>query len=107
MNLLKAQVNNANNWWQIELLDLDVVADGASEQEMLRNLSFSLIAEYHFARKHGKTPFVDLIKGDPEKIRSWKEGGKTFRQLDLPLAVSEALAAIFHEPLSQPYAIAA
>lgn len=99
MNLLRAQVHRTEDWWEMKLLDLDLVADGDSEDAMLRDLEHTLIAEYHIALKFGQTPFVKLFKGCPPEVsKSWEDGGKKLRTLNLPTEVSMALSAVFHAP---------
>ena len=105
MNILKAQVQRSSNgqWWEIQLLDLEIVADGKNEQEMLDELEYRLTVEYQLAVKNQETPFVKLIKGDPEKISTWVQGDKKLRQLKLPAEVSQALSAIFRAPNLLPF----
>ena len=42
MNLLRAQMRVTNGWWEIQHLDLEISADGPSEEEMLREVEHSL-----------------------------------------------------------------
>jgi hypothetical protein len=99
MNLLRAKVKNKNDWWELALLDLAIVADGASEDAMLRDLEHSLIVDYHLALKANQTPFVRLFRGCPAEVsRSWIDGGKNFRALNLPQDVSMSLGAVFRAP---------
>lgn len=100
MNLLRATVKQTDSLWELALLDLDVVAEGDSEDSMLRDLEHTLAAEYHVALNLGKTPFLDLMSDDcPEEVRrSWEDGGKKFRVLNLRPEVRAALAAAFRSP---------
>lgn len=99
MNLLKAKVNKSDTWWELELLALEICADGATEHDMLRDLERTLVAEYHLAKQQKRTPFVDLLteEGKREAAEAqWCEGGKQFRQLNIPQEVSMALSAVLH-----------
>lgn len=99
MNILRARGGEKNGWWEMELLDLDIVADGESEHAMLRDLEHTLTAEYHLAIQASETPFVKLFKGCPMEVsRTWEDGGKSLRQLNLPPDVRQALAAVFRIP---------
>lgn len=100
MNLLRAKVKDGPDWWEAKLLDLDIAADGASEDEMLRQVEYALVAEYHLALKYGQTPFVKIFTKDcPEEVRkSWEDGSKNLRTLNLPDVVRQALAAVFRRP---------
>ncbi len=99
MSLLRAKVRQSKDgWWEMALLDLNIVADGDSEDSMLRDLEHSLVVEYRLAMKNGEAPFARLFQGCPEEVsRSWKDGGKTLRHLALPFDVRRALAAIFRQ----------
>lgn len=106
MNLLRAKVRRKGEWWEIELLDLGVVADGASETAMLRELEYTLTAEYHLALQANQTPFVKLLKGVPVEVTdSWNDGNKSLRTLNLPDEVKQALAAVFHVRSLNPFRI--
>src|SRR5690349_1676587 len=106
MNLLRATVRKGQDWWQIKLLDLDIVADGENETAMLRQVEHSLIAEYHLALKYGKTPFLNILLACPTEVsRSWEDGGKNLRTLSLPDEVRQALSAVFREPKISQFAI--
>ncbi len=107
MNLLRATVRNKGGWWEIRLLDLNIVADGDSEQAMLRDLEFSLTAEYRLALKYNKTPFVSLYNKDcPEEVsKAWEDGGKNLRTLNLPDDVRQALSAVFRRPDIAQFAV--
>jgi hypothetical protein len=99
MNLLRSSVKTERGWWEISLLDLNIVADGPTETAMLRELEHQLVAEYHLAVKAGETPFVKLLSGDPETRAVWDESPeKQFRTLNLPKDVSLALSVIFRRP---------
>lgn len=99
MNLLRAQVRTTDGWWELALLDLDIVADGGSEDEMLRDVEHALISEYHLALRAGETPFVKLFRGCPAEVsRAWESNDKALRFLKLPPEVKMALAAVFHAP---------
>lgn len=98
MSLLRATVRRARDWWELKLLDLDIVADGATEGEMLRELEHALVAEYHLALRAERTPFVDRLIACPIDLeRAWEEGDKNLRMLNLPLEVRQALSAVFHK----------
>jgi hypothetical protein len=106
MNLLRAQVRAESGWWEIKLLDLDIAADGASEDEMLRQLEESLIAEYHLALDAGKTPFVAITLAIPtEAHRPWQGNPKKLRPLNLPDEVQRALAAALRQPTLTAFGI--
>jgi hypothetical protein len=95
-NILRARVTKGQKWWEIKLLDLDIVADGKDEADMLRTLEHELVAEFHLAIKFNKTPFVDLVKTCPDDVaKSWQDGGQNLRRLTLPDDVRRALAAVF------------
>jgi hypothetical protein len=107
MNLLRATVSRTEEgWWELQLLDLDVVADGDSEDAMLRDLEHSLTAEYHLAVRNGETPFVRLFKGCPAEVsRAWQEDHKQFRSLNLTDEVKRALAAVFRSPVMNEFRV--
>lgn len=99
MGILRANVRTERGWWEIRLLDLDIVADGATEQDMLRQLEHSMTAEYHLALKHGQTPFVKRLLACPKDVsESWQQDDKKFRLLELPSEVRQALSAVFQLP---------
>lgn len=96
MNLLRAHVREYNGWWEVRLLDLDIMADGASEDEVLRQLEHSLTVEYHLARKAGQEPFVRLLlspPGAPADPAGEETGAGKVRPLRIPAEVGAALAA--------------
>ncbi len=104
MNLLRGQVKTLGGWWEMRLVDLEIVADGDSENAMLRDLEHALVVEYHLAIKNNQTPFVKLYRGaPPEVVASWEDGGKKFRTLNLPPEVSMALSAVFRNPSLAPF----
>lgn len=106
MNLLRATVSRYEEWWELQLLDLDVVADGETEDAMLRELEYTLTSEYHLAVRHGETPFVRLFKGCPSEVsRSWEEDHKKFRTLNLTDEVKQALAAVFRSPVMSEFRV--
>ena len=99
MNLLRAAVVEKNGWWEMRLLDLQIVADGASESAMLAELEHQLIAHYLLARKNGDTPFLGLLLACPvDGEQRWANGDKNFRALNLPEEVRMALSAAFRFP---------
>ena len=100
MNLLRARVRTTDDgWWELVLLDLDIVADGDSENAMLRDLEHTLVAEYHLAVWAKETPFVRLFRGCPAGVsEAWEDGGKALRHLRLPTEVRQALAGVFRVP---------
>jgi hypothetical protein len=99
MSLLRAQVRIKKGWWEICLLDLDIRADGESEDAMLRQVEHALIAEYHLAKTFGETPFVKFVKAVPVEVqKAWENGGTKLRALNLPEEVSLALSMIFRQP---------
>ncbi len=99
MNPIKAVGGHRNGWWEIELLELDVVADGESEEAMLDDLAHTLFGQYALAKMHQRTPFVNLLRNpsDPRPQRVPDAGDKLCR-LNLPEEVSQALAAVLHAP---------
>lgn len=106
MNLLRATVNQKDGWWELRLLDLDIVADGDSEDAMLRDLEHSLISEYHLAVRFGETPFVRLFRGCPAEVsQAWEEDNKQLRTLNLTSEVRQALAAVFRSPLLSDFKV--
>jgi len=106
MNLLRAHVRSEDGWWEIKLLDLDVVADGPTEAEMLEQVEHALIAEYHLALKRGKTPFLNILLAVPTEVRrAWDDGDKSLRVLNLPDDVRQALSAAFRTPTIDDFAI--
>lgn len=100
MNLLKAEARSTGAWWEIRLLELDIVADGSTEAEMLDNLRHSLIAQYHLDIKMNKTPFVGLIRAKPLALSDAANSGSAtrLRDLGLPDVVTQALALVLHKP---------
>lgn len=109
MNPLRAIVRHtANGWWEGQLLDLDISADGPSEMEMVRELEHSIIAKYHLARKAGRTPFLDILLAVPTNVdRSWEaDAQRPGAELKLPPEVAIALAAILHAPQTDGFALA-
>jgi hypothetical protein len=106
MNLLRAHVRCTDGWWEIKLLDLDIVADGATEAEMLEHLEHALTAEYHLARKLKRTPFVSIMLAVPTDIRRPAAApGASVRPLTLPDEVRQALAAAFRRPSPDDFAV--
>ena len=106
MNLLKAEARSSQNWWEIRLLELDVVADGATEQEMLSNLRHNLIAQYYLDLKRGKTPFVSIAHTSEKKSTCPEEEDTTrFRDLGLPDEVRKALAAVLRKPTTNDFKV--
>jgi hypothetical protein len=106
MNLLRAHVRRTDGWWELKLLDLDIVADGATEDEMLQHLEHALTAEYHLARKFGRTPFVNILLAVPTgNRRPAQPTGTSLRPLTLPDEVRQALAAAFRRPSMDAFAI--
>lgn len=62
MQTLKANlVNHLDKWFEITLLELDIIADGDTKEHAIEELEFAITAEYHLARLKEQTPFVDLI----------------------------------------------
>lgn len=99
MNLLRAQARQKDGWMEMRLLDLDIVADGPSEDAVLRDLEHTLIGEYLLAIHMDQTPFVKLFRGCPPDVsKSWHDGDKKMKQLNLPMEVRMALAAVFMNP---------
>lgn len=106
VGILRAKVSNSDGWWQVWLLDLDIFADGPSEQDMLRSLSFAIAAEYHAAIAVGQTPFFALRRTCPPEVsESWNHGGKSLRTLDLPDSVRAALSAAFGSQVISEFTI--
>lgn len=99
MGILRAKVKSSKDFWEIELLDLKIAADGTDETSMLKNLQELLIAEYHFAKHFNQTPFVRLFIQPPHEVsKSWEDGSKSLRVLDLPMEVRLAIAAVMQIP---------
>ena len=97
MSLLRAKVRKTDTWWELSLLDFDIVADGENEEAMLKDLVHSLVCEYHLAVEAGRPPFVNLLKASSAAVsQSWDEGAKQFGKLDLPEKVSLALSMVGH-----------
>lgn len=116
MNMLKAMVTEHKDgkWWELRLVELAIVADGATESEMLAQLEYLLTAEYELAVRHGKTPFVGLLREEKAADEcKWDEhDDKALRKLNLPEQVRLALAtALRRETVGQfqlaPYTRAA
>ena len=107
-NLLRANVTNTKDWWELRLLDLKVVADGATEAEMLQQLAYLLTAEYHIALKRNETPFVNIRRETPpiDLEEKWNEGGAKFGVLTLSVDVSNALAMVLGYKHLAPFRIA-
>ena len=102
MSLLRAQVRKfdqgtPDEWWQMSLLDLDVVADGRNEDEVLRDVEHALFGEYELAVLHGRPPFIDRMREDcpQDVIDAWTNGNKIPAKLNLPQRVRVALAIAF------------
>lgn len=106
MNLLRATVKKAPDWWEMTLLDLAVVVDGTGEDECLRQLEHFLIGEYHLAIRAGRTPFVGLKKGcDAATSQAFSDGSKKFGKLNLPDEVSLMLGAVLDRPKVQQFQV--
>jgi hypothetical protein len=107
MNLLRARVKHKKDWFQVELLDLAIFADGPTEEAMLRDLEHSLRSEYELALQAEETPFVKLFRGCPKEVSdSWHDDGeKKLRHLDLPAEVRRAIAAVFHSPSHKAFQV--
>lgn len=103
MNLLRATVSETPGWWEIRLLDLDVAADGPTEEAMLRELEHMLTAEYHLAVSRGRAPFIELLRGQPV---AREDGDTRFRRLNLPKCVSMALSLAFRSPTLSDFHVA-
>lgn len=99
MNILRASVTSTKDWWELRLLDLNVVADGPTESDMLRDLTRTLTIEFHLARREGRTPFVDLrAKCAHVEVNKWNVDHKKNRDLGLSEDVKMALAAVLGRP---------
>ena len=99
MSLLRATVRKSGDWWEAKLLDLNIVADGDSEEALLHDLEHTLVAEYHLALKHGQTPFMNVLIACPREVAdAWETDNKRLRTLNLPGEVRQALSAVFHRP---------
>ncbi len=96
MGILRAKVSTTKDgFWEIALLDLAISADGVDEVSMLQNLEELLISEYHFSLHFKQTPFVRLLRNPSDEVkRSWTEGSKSLRALNLPDDVRQAIAAV-------------
>src|SRR5262249_7748542 len=105
-NVLRANVRSTKDWWELQLLDLKIVADGATEAEMLKQLEHVLTMEYHLALKCGKAPFVNLLLTAPEELQKfWDQGGAKIGWLKLPPEVSQAIAVLFQRPTVAPFCV--
>jgi hypothetical protein len=99
MNVLRARGGNIGDWWEIELLDLRIVADGATEAEMLRQLAHEITCHYHLALASGTTPFVSLLtRCDGVVADAWEEDNKKLNSLGLSEEVWTALSMVLHTP---------
>ena len=97
MNILQANVKNTDRWWQCELLQLEIIVEGETEQQMIEELEHRLKAEYVIALRAGRTPFVDLYRErDAAKGADWDNDHKKARALNLPEDVRKALAGVTH-----------
>lgn len=107
MTLLRATVRTSPDWLEMKLLDIRIVADGPTEEAVLEELEYRLVAEYELALHYGETPFMNLIDPNcPEEVsRAWEDDGKKFRSLDLPNEVRAALAAAFKQPKLSTYQV--
>lgn len=108
MNMLRATVKQDARGWQLRLLDLAISADGQTEDAMLRDLEHALTAEYLLAKKFGQVPFAKLRSAsESNKDQAWKRDGKSFRQLNLPAEVKEALALALGDPSPREFKVIA
>jgi hypothetical protein len=92
MNLLRAKVFNNKSGWVIQLVDLDIMAEGHDESSMLKQLEYLLIAEVDVAPTYGMVPFARLVKTRREDRHPVLTDDSTnLRMLDLPEDVKEAI----------------
>jgi hypothetical protein len=97
MNIFQAKVTSKDDWWELRLVDLNIVSDGSSEDEMLRQLEHALMAEYSLALRDRRTPFVGLRKNNKPPQNS-DGSGSCMRLLNLPDPVRTALSAALNLP---------
>jgi hypothetical protein len=105
MNLLRAHIRAAQDWWEVRLLDLDIVADGATEAEMIQQLEHALVSEYHLALKAGRTPFLNVLLAVPTGAQGARAGADALRVLKLPQEVAIALAGALRAPQIGDFAL--
>ena len=106
MNVLRARGGDIGGWWQIQLLDLRVVADGATEAEMLRQLAHELTCHYRLDLQSGKTPFVSLLnRCDSDVARTWEADHKKLNRLGLSEEVWSALSIALRMPRRADFAV--
>jgi hypothetical protein len=106
MNLLRASVAHDSHGWCLTLLDLEVVVEGDTEQEMLLQLEHALVAEYVLAKKFGQVPFAKLAKLCCDaREEKWSSESKTLKSLNLPAEVRSALAHAMGKPDMQEFRV--
>lgn len=90
-------IGTAEEWWEMRLIDLAIVADGADEASVLEEIEHQLSCHYAMAHKLGRTPFIDLVHPEtPEEVcRRWESSDKKFKHLQLTDEVRQALADAF------------
>ena len=99
MEIFRAVVWSCETWWELRLLDLSIMVDGETEDEMLRQLQHSLCVHYTWAVRNGLTPFMKLKRTPTEtECAKWKGSGVSLRRLDLPEEVRVALSMAIGNP---------
>lgn len=109
MNQLRAIVQASSNkdFWQAQLLELDVAVSASSFDEIVREIEYALILEYRIARERNQTPFANLVRGLPFDLHSAFDNGpnRQTRELDLPDEVMDALSIALHTPKKQTFSV--
>ena len=90
-------IGTPDEWWEMRLLDLAIIADGRCETEVLQEVEHQLICRYAMDRKLNRVPFADIVHPDtPMEVRAkWGHSHKKFCHLQLPDEVRAALANAF------------
>lgn len=79
-----AKVIASPGWIEAELLEWDVVADGADERAVVQQLEHSIVAEYHLAAAHGRA--LSYLRRSGATLE-----GAIWVLLDLPESVRSAM----------------
>lgn len=93
MDIFKARGGCRNNWWTLEMIHFDIVAEGDSEAAMLADLCHQLKGIYAISLHLKRQPFVEFVTNNAKAEVAWNEGHKTIRKLDIPDEVRDAMCA--------------
>jgi len=104
MKPLRVLIHRASeDWFEAQLLDLDIAVASATEDGLFRELEHALELEYRIARRRGETPFASIAGATPPHFEAYwntaadaipDEAGQ--RALNVSPDAQDALAIALH-----------